>query len=156
MQMWINHHPAAFILLVVTYSVGLWTGVMYLTARFGGWSTLAARFRLQDDFSGQRWSGQSARLRGISSYNNCLIVGADQAGLFVRPLFPFRVAHPPLFVPWSEITLHPPRLLWGRYWSRLRELHLGQTEQVPFRITTTLAARLQQAAGTSWPKEPVG
>ena len=47
---------------------------------------------------------QSAAMRWLTHYNNVLTVGADSEGLFLVPFFLFRVGHPPLFVPWAEIT----------------------------------------------------
>ncbi len=153
MQDWISHHPTGFVLLLLAYVVALWLLVAYLIATFGGWRSLALRFGLQGDFNGSRWSWQSAQMRGVSNYNNCLIVGADNAGLFLATVFMFRFAHPALYVPWAEITMQPYERLWGSFWGKLTELRLGRTEQIPLRINSTLASRLQQAAGASWPKK---
>lgn len=37
------------------------------------------------------------------NYGSCLMLGANAEGLFVSVLFFFRVGHPPLFIPWSEV-----------------------------------------------------
>jgi len=151
MQDWIHQHPAGFVLLLIAYIVALWLLIAYIIASLGGWRVLALRFRLQGDFSGTRWTWQSAMMRGFSNYNNCLIVGADNAGLFLKTIFLFRLAHPALYIPWAEVTVQPYEGRLGRFWGRLTELRLGRTEQIPLRINLKLAGCLKEAAGASWP-----
>jgi hypothetical protein len=151
MDEWINKHPEGFVLLLIAYVVALWFLIAYIIATVGGWRWLALRFRLQGDFNGPRWSWQSAKMRGLSNYNNCLIVGADGAGLYVATLLIFRFAHPALYIPWAEITVQPYEGLLRRFLGGLSELRLGRTEQIPFRINPTLVGRLREVAGTSWP-----
>jgi hypothetical protein len=100
------------------------------------------------NFTGQKWNMQSARMRWFSQYNNALTVGADVAGLFMVPFLLFRAWHPPLFVPWSEITgVRETRFLFVRF----VEMRLGRVEEIPFRIRASLAARIRIAAGSEWP-----
>lgn len=40
---------------------------------------------------------------GWVNYQHCLRVGGDERGLYLVPFFIFRLFHPPLFIPWSEI-----------------------------------------------------
>jgi hypothetical protein len=75
MNPWIKAHPDGFLLILFCFIAGLWILIMYFIASFGGWKTLAERFRLQGDFTGQRRSWQSAQMRGSAAYNNCLVVG---------------------------------------------------------------------------------
>jgi hypothetical protein len=55
---------------------------------------------------GEQIRGQSASLRRWSRYRNCLTFTANQQGLHVSIFFLFRSGHPPLWIPWSEITVH--------------------------------------------------
>jgi hypothetical protein len=75
-------------------------------------------------------------------------VGADSNGLFIVPLFLFRVGHPALFVPWAEITAQEQTRF---FFIKVVELRLGSIERIPFAIRKPLVARLQSAAGESWP-----
>jgi hypothetical protein len=101
MQAWIDQN---FFLVFPFFFVGLWVLVSYWIALVGGWRLLANRFRIQGTFRGQTWSLQSARMRW-SSYSSVLIIGSNKTGLFIVPFILFRAWHPPLFIPWTEITV---------------------------------------------------
>jgi hypothetical protein len=137
-----------FLYILPFYFIALWVGVTYWIALIGGWRLLAKRFRMQGTFSGQKWNMQNARMRALSRYNNALTVGADDSGLFIVPFILFRAWHPALFVPWTEITVTQGTEL---FFFKFVELHLGRSEQVPFRIRPTLAAKIEAAAGPGWP-----
>ncbi len=138
---WIDQNVA---IILPIYAVTLWTGISFLIAKIGGWRLLARRFRLNSTFVGEKWSMQSAAMRFGVSYNNCLAVGANNMGLFVRPMTLFRLWHPPLFVPWNEVRVFPKkRWLWD-----FMEYRLGSEEQIPFTVRVKLAQKIQAAAQT--------
>lgn len=141
-----NHNQSTTVLILPLFFLLMLFVIPNLIALMSGWKLLAQRFRLQGEFFGQKWSWQSAQMRYRANYNNCLNVGADQTGLFIQPMIFFRLAHPPLFVPWNEITWSTTQVLW----LTMTELRLGRTEQVPFRIRASLAARIRAATGPSW------
>lgn len=147
MQTWIDQHTSAAILIAVLWFLTMWIGLASLIARMSGWHLLAIRFRLQGDFLGPKWSFQSAQTRWLTHYNGCLTVGADPSGLFIQPMIPFRFGHPPLFIPWTEITVGTTRV----FLMVMTDLRLGRGEQIPFKIRSSLAARLRSAAGQGWP-----
>lgn len=148
----IRQHPFLFAALIVLGIAAFQVLLLNLIAAVSGWKALAVRFRLQQPFSGQEWNWQSAQMRYYVGYNNCLIVGADQAGLSLRPMWIVRTGHVPLFIPWNEITLGQTQTSW--LVGNIVTLTLGRSEQIPFRIRVSLAARLQSAAGASWPASP--
>lgn len=145
----IRQHLFLFAALIVLGIAAFQVLLLNLIAAVSGWKTLAPRFRLQQPFSGQEWKWQSAQMRYYVGYNNCLIVGADQAGLTLRPMWIVRTGHVPLLIPWNEITLGQTQTSW--LLGNIVTLTLGRSEQIPFRIRASLAARLQSAAGASWP-----
>jgi len=148
LQDFLNKYPLASIPLFVLF----WCAILCLIAVLSGWATLAERFRLASTFSGPTWSFQSARMRWTSHYGNCLTVGADATGLMLSVLFLLRPGHPPLFVPWSEISVAKRQNFWI---IRRVRLLLGREEQIPFVVSGGLADRIQAAAGASWPIESV-
>ncbi len=89
-------------------------------------------------------------MRWGANYNNCLTIGADPSGLYLTLLFLFRIGHPPLFIPWSEISFRNRRTI---LFFEFVELSLGREEQIPFLIRTFLGNQIQAAAGSSWPVE---
>jgi hypothetical protein len=147
MQNWFNHY---FLVFYPPFFAGMWFLTTYLVALIGGWRLLAQRFRFQSDFAGRRWRMQSARMRRFANYNTCLTIGADETGLFIVPIFAFRAWHPPLFIPWVEISVTRKKQL---FLFTFVELRLGRSEQIPFMIRAKLAEELQAAAGPGWPSE---
>jgi hypothetical protein len=126
--------------------------ISLLIGAASGWMTLARQFRLTSSFTGPTWGAQSAQMRWTVRYGHCLPVGADVIGLYLSALFLFRIGHPPLFLPWSEISVWKRRkFLWFRY----VELRLGREAQLPFMIDSHVADRIREAAETNWPIEPV-
>jgi hypothetical protein len=148
LQDFLNKYPLAF----VPFFIFLWCGVLFLIAVFSGWMTLSRRFRLTSAFTGPTWEFRSARMRWTSHYGNCLSIGADTAGLKLSVLFLFRPGHPPLFVPWAEISVARRR---NFLFIRQVKLLLGREEQIPFVISGRLADGIQAAAGAHWPVEAV-
>lgn len=148
----VREHPFLFAALILAGIAAFQVLLLNLIAAFSGWKALAVRFRMQQPFSGQQWRWQSAQLRYYVGYNNCLVVGADQAGLFLGATWIVRTGHVPLFVPWNEITLRQIQRSW--LMGNIVVLTLGRSEQIPFRIRASLADRLKPAAGSSWPASP--
>jgi hypothetical protein len=101
---------------------------------------------------GPTWGLQSARMRWSSHYGTCLNVGADAAGLKLSIFSLLRPAHPPLFIPWGEISVARRR---NFLLIRQVKLLLGREERIPLVIGGGLADRIQVAAGASWPIEAV-
>ncbi len=145
MQTWLNDN---FGYVFPFFFATVWLFATYWVALVGGWRLLAKRFRAAGSFSGQKWYMQSAAMRWLSHYNNILTVGADSEGLFLVPFLLFRAWHPPLFVPWVEITGENKTQL---FFFEMVELRLGSSERVSFSIRPVLAARLESAAGENWP-----
>ena len=87
-------------------------------------------------------------MRWGAHYGNALNAGANSVGLYIAPVFLFRPAHPPLFIPWSEIKVGPSR--WVDFYLSIT-LTLGREEQIPFRVSRRLARKLRNDAGESWP-----
>ena len=93
----------------VAFFVVLWCGVSLLMATIGGWRRLAEAYRLEGSFNGPRWHFKSARMRWGVNFNHCLTLGANEHGLYLGVFFPFRLFHPRLFVPWSDVGVAPRR-----------------------------------------------
>lgn len=146
MAVWANHHQGAIVIAMIAL---VWTGVSIVLSFAGGWFELARRFRGSKDFDGSSWRWQSAQMRWVAAYHNCITVGASQEGLYVAPFFPFRLAHPPLFIPWNEITYSKSTILFAP----MTCFQLGREQQIPFWVPEKLGQKLQQAAGNAWPVE---
>jgi hypothetical protein len=133
----------------VIFFVMLWIGVGFLVAQLSGWGELSRCYRLGNPFSGRRWYFRRGRMRLMMSYNNCLTVGSNPEGLYLAVLFLFRVGHPPLFVPWQDISVMTGKLLLWEW----TEFRFRQAPGVWLRLYGALGDELRAEAGKSWPGE---
>jgi len=86
-------------------------------------------------------------MRWIAAYGNCLTVGANIDGLYLATSPLFRLAHPPLLIPWNEVSHSKRRIL---FFPMMR-FELGRETAVPLWVRETLAERLKNVAGKAWP-----
>jgi len=117
--------------LLALFLVALWCAICYLAAWMGGWRALAQRFRCEQTFEGERWPFRSGSMRRGTHYNRVLTLGANREGLYLAVLSVFRVGHPPLFIPWSEITASERR----RWFVEGTQFVLGREEQIPLWVS---------------------
>ena len=82
----------------------LWIGICMLLSIISGWWSLSKDYRANFPFNGKKLRMKSATLRWGTSYSGCLTIGANREGLYLA-IFPiFRINHPPLFIPWKDIS----------------------------------------------------
>jgi hypothetical protein len=100
--------------LFPVFFVAMWVFVTFLISRLGGWSRLTPHYQAHFPFSGKRWSMRSGRM-GWANYNGCLTVGGNFEGMYLAVFPLFRVGHPPLLIPWDEITTSTSKSFWFTY-----------------------------------------
>jgi len=122
--------------LVLAALPAFWCGVVVLIAQFG-WGRLAARYRTEAEAGGRRLRFASGRV-GFASYRSTLHVGIEPDGLHLSVPLLFRPGHPPLFIPWGEVTDVTTRRLFGFATVALR---VG----TPHAATVTLPGRVVDA-----------
>ncbi len=130
------------------FFVTLWVGVSLLISGIAGWRELAKVYRAAMPFTGRRWWFQSAEMRWRTSYGGCMNIGANKDGLYLSVLFLFRLGHPPLFIPWPDISAIERRS-WLLF--KMVELRCRKVPTVPIRIYRRLAEKISEAAGADWP-----
>jgi len=81
-----------------------WVAICFFVSHIGGWPKLNRCYPAQEQPGNATFYTVSAGLRWGASYRSCLIVGSTFQGIYVRLMFIFRPFHPPLFIPWSDIT----------------------------------------------------
>ena len=92
-----------------------WAGISVLVSVSTGWYRLATRFRARAAIDGERFSLVSMALGTgpfTNTYRHCLFVTVGRAGIALSILFPFRIFHPPLMIPWSELQAVQPEARW--------------------------------------------
>jgi hypothetical protein len=92
-----------------------WCGVVRLLSEVGGWQRLARRYVAGDlAVTGERFRGVTG-LVGAVSYRSVLTLHFNADGFFIEVMPFFRIGHPRLFIPWSEIGERiPSRTLWWK------------------------------------------
>ncbi len=123
---------------IILYFVAIWGLICYAASWISGWHRLAQRFRWEQNFDGQRWRLQSGSMRLGAHYNGVLTMGANRDGIYLAVLFLFRPWHPPLFIPWSEITVSERRNMFipGM------QFVLGREAQIPLWVFRKMGDRL--------------
>jgi hypothetical protein len=89
--------------LLLTVLAGAWLLLGWLSSVIGGWSKLASRYKLTQHFTGVIFPTRSAMM-GMTRYTNCLTLGANKEGLYLEVFVWMKLNHPPLFIPWSDMT----------------------------------------------------
>lgn len=82
--------------------------------------------------------GYIVYLRCWAQYGNIIRTIAPNDALYLSVIFVFRPGHPPLRIPWNEITTGKIRHLWRNY----IVLTLGNEEKIPMRISERMARKL--------------
>jgi hypothetical protein len=136
-------NPAIFPLFFVC----LWVSIGFVVSLTGGWFELGRVYRAVQPFQGQCWRFQNAQLRWLMRYNHALTVGADTAGLYMSVFPLFRVGHPPLFIPWQDISVRPGKYLWVRVY----KFEFRQVPSVCVQLRESLAKKIEMAAASAWP-----
>ena len=105
--------------------------IMPVLARVGGWTILAERYPASAPMPSPKTRFGYGVFAGWVGYNGALVVASDQGGLYLRvwPLLSW--AHPPVFIPWTEVERieHSRRLA-----IRLHEIHVRRAPEVRFAL----------------------
>lgn len=94
--------PHAWLWFPLVLIPGMLVLVSFFLSWLGGWRGLAQHYRL-DRGGGFPCKHLVSGDMGWVEYRSCLTVGGDERGLYLATLLPFRLGHPPLCIPWSDI-----------------------------------------------------
>jgi hypothetical protein len=125
-------------LLIVGLGVVAWSLTCAVLAHFAGWRALAREYPASSPFRGRRFHFCSAQFAAWVGYNGSFTPGADRTGLFVAVWPIFRICHPPLLVPWSEIQVSVEK----SRWFTVVLITFARVPSARVRITLRLAKRL--------------
>jgi hypothetical protein len=132
-------------LVILGLAAVAWSLICAGLAHFAGWRSLARLYRASTPFQGRRFHFSSAQFGGWVGYNGSFTPGADHTGLFIAVWPIFRICHPPLMVPWSEIQVSVEK----RRWLTVVLLTFVRVPSARVRISLRLAERLAaESAGS--------
>src|SRR5947209_18003115 len=146
------NNPQTWPVIFVPVFVALvWFGGMHFVAWIGGWKQLAVAYQFRGAFDGFRKRFISGELGGgltavlPCNYGASLTLGTNPEGLYMAVVPLFRIAHPPLFIPWSDVTATTGRKLFFSY----AAFTFRAVPRVRLRIARGVAEQLIAAAGTT-------
>lgn len=90
-----------FPVLFPVFFLGMWVLVTFVVSRMG-WSALATRYEGPAHFTGTRLGIISGSVN-MSNYKNALVLHYSHEGIYMRPVWIFRLFHKPVLIPWTEI-----------------------------------------------------
>jgi hypothetical protein len=144
--------PQVWLLVgLVTTWLLLWLFVGHLTSVLTGWRRLAGRYRLTGHFHGTRHRFRTCRFRW-GKYGHSVTVGTSADGLYFALTLPILAGHPPLFIPWADVSVTPVRVWFFRY----VEFRFAQAPSVPIRVPESLGKRIAADANRAWAVEEPG
>jgi len=130
----------SFLLLFLagsSFFVWAWIGTSLLLSWFSGWRQLACRYRASQPPTGERFRMPSLAMRWGTAYHGSAYLSADSDGLFLSAISLLRAGHPPLFIPWSDITFSRER----RWRADGVSLRFAQAPDISLHIHTESATK---------------
>ena len=127
-----------------------WPGLLVLISRMSGWRELSENYPSPGMLDGQMFRFQSASLRLGTNYGGCLNVGVNQMGLHLSLVALFRIGHPPVFIPWPDISTEEKR----GFLFRGVELRFARCPSVPLIIAERLMKKISDARNVLQGRDP--
>jgi len=130
----IFQNPAFFGIFMVT----IWILALLTISRLSGWARLAERYSTAAEPETGVMRMVRAQWGTIMITGNIYTIACNKGGLYLAVLFPFRLGHPPLLIPWHDIkakkisSFLAPRiqLEFGGGVSRPFEIHESTAERI--------------------------
>jgi hypothetical protein len=134
----------AYILIFIT----LWICVCKLISVFDGWKTLSQDYQTNSAFDGQKLWFRSVGMRRGTNYSSCITLGVNKYGLYISILPIFRVGHPPLFIPWTDISTEEAN---RHLLPDVVKFYFAKQSEVPVILSKKLAAKIIRMRQDSQP-----
>ena len=136
---------------LLLFSVLSWCAVMLLISRIGGWSRLAEYYPNNNLEPTQTWGFESVSLRYYTGYNGCINMGCDSAALYLSVWLPFRIGHPNLRIPWSDLHKSAAPIRFG-----VVRLIVSKAPDIPLRLRQSQVERRESTLGQAIPTDQEG
>lgn len=124
------------------FFVMVWYVTVSAISLMSGWHILTKRFKQETAPLGEtRTVGPffySIYMRFWCHYSSVIRLTAASDGVYASVLFPFRIGHPALRIPWNEIHIGSAKWFLRTY----IVLTLGNEEMIPMRISRRMARNL--------------
>jgi hypothetical protein len=130
--------------LVLVLILVFFTFIILSLSVLSGWRGLQRKFRTSDALPRNRKQFVFGAL-GAVSYGGCLIVGWAPEGLYLSAIFPLRIFHSKMLIPWPKIKSRTSYRSLGLQWDTLE---IGEDHKItlPRRVTRCFESHLPQSA----------
>jgi hypothetical protein len=144
-----NHPVDRFVQFFPLIWLGMWVLLSAFLSYMSGWRDLAAVYRSEQPFDGRLFWMRSGTMRYRTNYRNALNIGVSSTGLYLSVFFMFRIGHPPLFIPWSDVSVSEGR----KYFlsGTTKVLTFTKAPGVTLELWEKQAHQLKMAAEEHWP-----
>jgi hypothetical protein len=133
---------------LILFIPAFWAGINFAISYTGGWWDLSRTYPLNHRFPNTNsWRASRAFLTALGTYRNLVDVAVDSDGLYLRVAAPFRIGHPPIFVPWKDITYAHKK----RFFRAMTKFRFRQRPEIPLHLPTQLTSQVAAAASGNWP-----
>ncbi len=122
--------------------VCFWFLIVWIIGKTGGWNKLAAQYEFKGKFPGRLFSAGGQV--GVANYGGILRLGADKEGFYLGVIFMFRIAHPPLYIPWQDVRAEEQKA----FFMTNARLSFAKVPDMTLRIPKSAALKLKELSGT--------
>jgi hypothetical protein len=129
-----------------------WIAFSYLLSYLSGWRGLAAVYQARQPFLGKCLRPWAASMRWGVNYNGLLAIGVDSLGIHLSVFFLFRAGHPPLFIPFGEISTTLERA----WWFETVKMRFENYPSTYLLVPLSVAEKLSEASGLQFQVEKAG
>ena len=142
-----NGHPDPLNLLQpILGFVFIWIVISALISYLGGWWSLSQYYQSRPHNIRKKWLFQTAAMRFMTGYGNCLNVAVTDRGLLLSVLFIFRFGHPPLLIPWEDIRVEK----YNSWMMKGIRLNFTRVPNVPLILRKGLARNINDEIDGKW------
>lgn len=136
------NNPKQFLIVFIC----LWLFISVSISYISGWWSLSQYYQAKTYNLKRIWRFQSVIMRMMTRYGGCINVGVTDKGLFLSVLFLFRVGHPPLLIPWEDISVER----YNSFFIKGVKLRFSRVPNVPLRLREKLARNINSQIDGKW------
>jgi hypothetical protein len=136
----------------------LFVAFFYVISRVFGWHDLTKHYPGRNPYQGEWIShpeveGQQGGLivyfnHGVSE--DAIKLGADREGLYIEASLAYRLFHPPLFVPWSDVTSSAVKEVPWLKKANLVRFTFAMRPDLPLEVDSYVAREVEKRAEGRW------
>jgi hypothetical protein len=138
--------PWVFNTLLIFALICWWAFVLNVLGFMSGWWSLAKAYPHTGHFDGKLRRFRSLKLNWVN-VNGAVTIGTNAEGLYLAMFVLFRPGHPPVFIPWEDVSA---KVVKGWLWMQYLELRFAKVPNLRMRISEKLGRQIAADANQAW------